>query len=60
ADSCTSSRHVVRYAIDDADHDWQRAAGFDTTAVVWSFVRQELPRAPSLLQVAREALGTTS
>jgi len=59
ADTCASSRHVVRYAIDDTAHAWKRTAGFDTTAVVWSFVRQELPRLPSLLRVARGALGTT-
>lgn len=44
ADGCDDARQVVRLAIDAAQHEWVRTAGFDTTAAVWSFVHQQLPR----------------
>jgi polyhydroxybutyrate depolymerase len=57
ADACTARRHVARYATDDATHDWRRAGGFDTTAVVWSFVRDELPRAATTTDLERAGLN---
>ncbi|MFI5045553.1 MAG: alpha/beta hydrolase family esterase [Acidimicrobiia bacterium] len=56
ARSCASTRHVERFATDDAAHDWRRAGGFDTTTVVWSFVRAELPRFADLNDLARAGL----
>ena len=44
ADNCLASRRVVRLAIDDAQHDWIRTSGFDTTATVWAFLRDQLAR----------------
>ena len=44
ADGCASTRQVVRLAVDDPTHEWIRTGGFDTTAVVWSFVHAELAR----------------
>ncbi len=44
ADNCLASRRVVRLAIDDAQHDWVRTSGFDTTTTVWAFLRDQLAR----------------
>jgi polyhydroxybutyrate depolymerase len=54
--SCDATRHVARYATDDAAHEWRRAGGFDTTTVVWSFVRSELPRLAGTDDLARAGL----
>ena len=57
ADGCQATRRVMRFTIDDAAHEWRRAGGFDTTSVVWSFVRTDLLRIASDDDAARVGLS---
>jgi len=60
SDRCDGTRRVARYATEDAAHEWRRAGGFDTTAVVWSFVRSGLRRLASDDDLARAGITIIS
>jgi len=60
SDRCDGTRRVARYATEDAVHEWRRTGGFDTTAVVWSFVRSGLRRLASDDDLARAGITIIS
>lgn len=55
AQGCARGARVVHYRVRDGGHEWYRVDGFDTTAVLWSFVTPWLGVGASPLRPWRPA-----